>query len=701
MTSVSSRTIDADDERPTPPGPAGLSPTRWRGRLVGAAEVAGLYVVSVVVALVASAALVEATGGSWSEVFSALLDGSVRNPGRVGTTVSTAIPLLIVAVGTIVSSRAGLVNIGQEGQLFVGAAVATYVGVELGGPGPVVIVALLVAGVVGGAAWAGVAALLRAWRGVPEVLTTLLLVTVAFQLVGYGLKNQSLLLAPAEGRANRQQVSEQLASDRRLPRVDLLGNEVPVSVVLALVLAVLVGAVLARTVWGFRLRMLGRNPRVRPAGRGVRGRLRQRGPPRLGGHGRTGRGRHAGRRRLRQLHAGARLPGQHRLDRSARGPGGETAGLGRHRGGARVRRTAHRVGISGRHRRRAPHHRRGAGPPGAGPADSAGAAVPAPAAAGPGRHPGPGVMGFLSALADVATSEAAWMNAVTFAVFLAFGATGEWVAERSGTLNISLEAMFLAGAFGAVVGADLSGRLEVGLAVAVAAGVSVAVVQAQMSHRLIADQFVVGLTLNILVLGLASFLDSEIAPSTTRAGDLRVPLLADIPLAGEALFDRSWLFYLVYPLVPACAWLVHRTRWGLEVRAAGENPQSADVSGIDVNRRRRQSIYVAGACAGAGGAYLALAAVGRFEDSLVGGRGFIAIAAVIFGGWTLRGTLAGCLLFGVALSFRLSLPALGYDVDGDLLSSLPFVLTILVMAAFAGRVRAPTALAQPFVRGLR
>ncbi len=309
--------------------------------------------------------------------------------------------------------------------------------------------------------------------------------------------------------------------------------------------------------------------------------------------------------------------------------------------------------------------------------------------------------GFLGAVADVATSEAAWVNALTFAVFLAFGATGEWVAERSGTLNISLEAMFLAGAFGAALGFHLTGSLVVGLAVAVVGGLVVALVQAEMSHRLTADQFVVGLTLNILVLGLTSFLDSEIGPSTSRAASIRVPVLADVPLVGEALFDRSWLFYLVYPLVPVCAWLVLRTRWGLELRAAGENPQSADVSGIDVNRRRRQGVLVAGMCAGVGGAYLALAAVGQFEDSIVGGRGFIAIAAVIFGGWTLRGTLAGCLLFGVALSFRLSLPALGYEVDGDLLSSLPFVLTIVVMAAFAGRVRAPTALARPFVRGLR
>ena len=307
----------------------------------------------------------------------------------------------------------------------------------------------------------------------------------------------------------------------------------------------------------------------------------------------------------------------------------------------------------------------------------------------------------ITAIGDVLTSEAAYINAFTFAVFLAFGATGEWVAERSGTLNISLEAMFLGGAFAAAIGVDRTGNEVAAVLFAILASTAVAAVQANMSHRLVANQFVVGLTLNILVLGLASFLASELDPVTTKAGSQRIPLLADIPLVGSALFDRTWMFYLIYAVVPACWWLVFRTRWGLELRATGENPQSADVSGIDVNKRRRQGIYVAGITAGMGGAYLALGAVGQFEDSIVGGRGFIALIAVIFGGWTLRGTIAGCLLFGAVLSFRLSLPALGYELNGDLLSSLPFVVTIVAMSLFASRVRPPVALAQPFIRGLK
>lgn len=223
-----------------------------------------------------------------------------------------------------------------------------------------------------------------------------------------------------------------------------------------------------------------------------------------------------------------------------------------------------------------------------------------------------------------------------------------------------------------------------------------------MSHRLPADQFVVGLTLNILVLGLVGFLDAELAPTTQRTSVVEIPLLSDIPLVGPALFGQPWPLYLVYPLVPLVWWLTYRTRWGLEVRAAGEDPNAADVSGIKVNQRRREAIYLTGLTSGLGGGYLVLGAIGAFEDSIVGGRGFIAIAAVIFGGWTLRGTVAGCALFGAVVSFRLSLPQQGYDsLNTELLSALPYLVTIIAMAVFAHRIRPPAALARPFLRGLK
>jgi general nucleoside transport system permease protein len=245
-------------EEPTAPNPA----TRPAVRAQAIGEVVGLYAMCIAIALGLSALLVELTGGSSSAVFSALLDGSVRGPGRIGATIGVATPLLLVAIGTIVSNRAGLVNIGQEGQLYVGAAFGAYFGTKLGWTGPMVILLLLAASAVGGMLWAGIAGVLRYTRNVPEVLTTLLLVTIAAQLVGYGLKNQWLLLAPAEGRSNRQQISQQLADDTRMPRVSVFGNEFPISAFVAIVLAILVAVAMARTIWGLRLRMLGHNPRT-------------------------------------------------------------------------------------------------------------------------------------------------------------------------------------------------------------------------------------------------------------------------------------------------------------------------------------------------------------------------------------------------------------------------------------------------------
>jgi ABC-type uncharacterized transport system permease subunit len=310
-------------------------------------------------------------------------------------------------------------------------------------------------------------------------------------------------------------------------------------------------------------------------------------------------------------------------------------------------------------------------------------------------------MGFFEALVDIFTSESTYINGALFAALLLFAATGEWVAERAGTINISVEGMLLSGAFTTAVGYDLTESAVLAILAGICGGLIVAFLQAEMSHRLSADQFVVGLTLNILVLGLTGFLDREIDPQTKIADTWEIPILSDIPLIGQALFGQPWPFYLLYVLVPVSAWLVYRTRFGLDVRAAGENPQSADVSGIDVNKRRRQAIYYAGFTSGLGGAFLILVQVGQFEDSIVGGRGFIAIAAVIFGGWTIRGTIAGCILFAGALSFRLSIQGLGYQLNSELLQSLPFLVTIVGMAFFAHRVRPPAALAQPFVRGLK
>jgi general nucleoside transport system permease protein len=309
---------------------------------------------------------------------------------------------------------------------------------------------------------------------------------------------------------------------------------------------------------------------------------------------------------------------------------------------------------------------------------------------------------FLSALGHIAANQSAWRNAVIAAVVLLFAASGELIAERAGTINISLEAMMLGGAFAAAVGVDITHSVWLGLLCAAVAGVAVAAVQANMSHRLPADQFVVGLVLNVLVLGLVGFLTSEIKPESNVVKRFAVPLLSKIPLIGPAMFNQPWVLYLVYPLVPLVWWLLYRTRWGLEIRSIGEDPNAADVSGLHVNKLRRQTIYLTGLLAGIGGGYFLFARAGRFEESLIGGRGYIAIAAVIFGGWTLKGAVGGCVLFGVVGSFVLTIPGLGYkSIDPSFLAMAPNVVTVVAMAVFAKRVRQPSALARPFIRGLK
>jgi simple sugar transport system permease protein len=283
---------------------------------------------------------------------------------------------------------------------------------------------------------------------------------------------------------------------------------------------------------------------------------------------------------------------------------------------------------------------------------------------------------------------------------LAFAGAGEQVAERSGTLNISIEAMMLAGAFFGLLGTSIFGNVAMGFVVGAVAGLVVAVIHANFSHRLNANTFVVGLTLNVLLLGLTSFLEETIDMTPHQAGVIRIPVLRSIPVIGEPLFVNRWPMYLLVIVLPLSYWLVQRTRWGLEVRASGEDPQAADVTGIDVNKRRRQSLYYCGLLAGLGGAYLAIAEVGTFNQNMTAGRGFLVNAAVIFGGWTLKGTVGGCFLFGAADAMRLALPALGYTITPQLLIMAPYLLAILAMLFFASRNRKPAALAVPFERGI-
>ena len=290
---------------------------------------------------------------------------------------------------------------------------------------------------------------------------------------------------------------------------------------------------------------------------------------------------------------------------------------------------------------------------------------------------------------------------VRLGVLLLFAALGEYVAERAGTINISLEGMMLSGAYGAALVSSLTASPVVGILAGMAAGLVIAYIQAQLSHRLDIDQFVVGIALTTLALGLTTFLFIEVEMTSGRLHVFRIPGLAGIPIIGEAFFAQVWLTYLIVPAIFIVRWVMTRTSWGLELRAVGENPPAADVSGVPVLARRRQSIYVCGLLAGLSGAYLAVGLVGGFSQNMTAGKGFIAIAAVLFGGWRLWGAVAGALLFGFADALAVALPAVGVEnVPGALLNSLPYVLAFGGLLVFAARARKPSALAVPFSRGV-
>ncbi|MEU7981475.1 ABC transporter permease [Micromonospora sp. NPDC049081] len=282
---------------------------------------------------------------------------------------------------------------------------------------------------------------------------------------------------------------------------------------------------------------------------------------------------------------------------------------------------------------------------------------------------------------------------------LAFAACGEYVAQRAGTLNISVEAMMLGAAFGSIAVASATGSATIGLVAGALVGVAVAFVHGILSHRVQINTFVVGLVLNALVLGLTSYLITVSTFTGHQVWQVNVPVLRDIPIVGPMLFVQRWPVYLLLVVIPLTWWLVERSRWGLELRAVGENPQAADVSGIEVNRRRRQALLWCGLLAGLGGAYLAVGEVGSFNQNMTAGRGYLVIAAVIFGAWRLGRTLIGCVVFGLADAMRLALPALGVTMNSQLLIAAPYLLALLAMLVFATTHREPRALAQPFQRG--
>jgi len=297
-------------------------------------------------------------------------------------------------------------------------------------------------------------------------------------------------------------------------------------------------------------------------------------------------------------------------------------------------------------------------------------------------------------------------GSVTLAVPLVFGSLSGVLCERVGVVNIAIEGQLLGGAFTAALVATMTGSPYIGLIAAAAAGAAVSMVLAVFSIKFLVNQLIVGVVLNVLVSGLTGFLygtlmvpNKEQFNTPGRLDILPIPLLSDIPIIGPILFEQSIAGYLMYIAVAVVWFGLFKTRWGLRVRAVGEHPQAADTLGINVNATRFWNVTLGGAIAGIGGAVFTLVTIDSFTKDISGGRGFIALAALIFGRWNPIGAFLASLLFGFAYNLQSILGIIGTPVPSQFMAMLPYLVTIFAVAGLVGKSRPPAASGIPYVKG--
>jgi len=295
---------------------------------------------------------------------------------------------------------------------------------------------------------------------------------------------------------------------------------------------------------------------------------------------------------------------------------------------------------------------------------------------------------------------------------LLYATIGEIYTERSGILNLGVEGMMMVGAVSAFAVGYHTGSLVLAVVVALAAGALLASVHAFLSVSLRANQVVSGLTLTLFGTGLASFLGQRLGPGGTRLvglvgpslARLPIPVLSELPILGPSFFDQDILTYLLYGIVPLAWWYLYKTRPGLYMRSVGENPQTADAMGIRVGVNRYLYTMMGGALAGLGGAHLSLAYTKGWTENITGGRGWIAVALVIFAMWDPLRAVIGAALFGGINAVQFRMQAAGTTIPAALLNMLPYIATIVVLVVITWwetlrkRIGAPAALGVPYAR---
>ena len=298
-----------------------------------------------------------------------------------------------------------------------------------------------------------------------------------------------------------------------------------------------------------------------------------------------------------------------------------------------------------------------------------------------------------------------WQLALRNAALLSLPALGGVICERSGVVNIAMEGMMLTGAFFAVVAAQAWHNAFLAVLVAAIAGGLMALIHAVVSIRFHADQIISGIAINIGAIGLTTFLNAKLSnfqglpqvDVAARLPQVNIPLLSNIPFLGEVLFQQNIMFYVAIAMLVLGNIVLFRTRLGLRVRAVGEHPQAADTAGLNVYVIRYGSVITSGLLSGLAGAFLAIGVSNTFVPNMTDGRGYIALAAMIFGKWTPRGAFLGCMIFGLGEAI--------YDYNGSihisqyLLSMLPYVITLIVLAGVVGRSVPPAHDGIPYVPG--
>ncbi|MGJ3248284.1 MAG: ABC transporter permease [Elainellaceae cyanobacterium] len=286
---------------------------------------------------------------------------------------------------------------------------------------------------------------------------------------------------------------------------------------------------------------------------------------------------------------------------------------------------------------------------------------------------------------------------------LALAALGGLWAERSGVINIGLEGMMLSGAFAGAVGALWAENALVGIVCAIVVGGIVGLLHAYLCVTLRVNQLVSGLAINLLAVGFTSFLVRVLfgEGNTPRLPDIpvvEIPILRDVPVLGVILFQQDVILYALIVLVILSTHILYSTGHGLALRAVGDYPKAADASGINVLMVRYISVIMSGCLSGLGGAYLTLGHVKFFTENISAGKGFIALAALIFGRWHPVGTAGACLLFGASEALQLRIQALNIDIPYQLLTLLPYAIALMALVGLAGQSMPPAALGVPYIK---